>query len=66
MKATLAKTKGISANDVKLEAVDGVVTLRGVVDNAAQIKLAEDAAARTKGVQRLESKLIPKDLFVWD
>jgi cytochrome c5 len=66
VKAALAKTKGISANDIKLEAADGVVTLRGVVDNAAQIKLAEDAAARTKGVQRLESKLIPKDLFIWD
>ena len=66
VKAALAKTRGISANDIKPEAADGVVTLRGVVDNAAQIKLAEDAAARTKGVQRLDSKLIPKDLFVWD
>ena len=66
VKTALAKTKGISANDIKLEAADGVITLRGVVDNAAQIKLAEKATARTQGVQRIDSKLIPKDLFVWD
>jgi cytochrome c5 len=66
VKTALAKTKGISANDIKLEVADGVVTLRGVVDNAAQIKLAEESSARTRGVQRIDSKLIPKDLFVWD
>jgi cytochrome c5 len=66
VKTALAKTKGISANDIKLEVADGVVTLRGVVDNAAQIKLAEETTARTRGVQRIDSKLIPKDLFVWD
>lgn len=66
VKATLAKTRGISANDIKPEAADGVVTLKGVVDNAAQIKIAENAVLKTKGVQRIDSKLIPKDLFAWD
>jgi cytochrome c5 len=66
VKAALGKTKGIVAGDIKLEAVDGVVTLRGVVDNAAQIKRAEEVAAKTKGARQVDNKLIPKDLFAWD
>lgn len=66
VKATLAKTRGISANDIKPEAADGVITLKGVVDNAEQIKIAESATLKTRGVQRIDNKLIPKNLFDWD
>jgi cytochrome c5 len=66
VKTALAKIKGLSHNDVKPEAADGVVTLRGVVDIAGQIKLAEDAVGKTRGVRRIDNKLIPKDLFIWD
>jgi cytochrome c5 len=66
IKAALVKTKDIVANDIKLEAADGVVTLRGVVDNAAQIKRAEEIAVKTKGVRQVDNKLIPKNLFSWD
>jgi cytochrome c5 len=66
VKTGLEKTRGIVARDIKLEAADGVVTLRGVVDNADQIKLAETIAAKTRGVQKVDNKLIPKDMFVWD
>ena len=54
------------ARDIKPEAADGVVTLRGVVDNADQIKLAEAVVAKTRGVQKVDNKLIPKNMFEWD
>ena len=66
VKGALGKTKGIVARDIKLEAADGIVTLRGVVDNAVQIKLAETIAAQTRGVRKVDNKLIPKDMFAWD
>jgi cytochrome c5 len=66
IKVEFGKTKDIVARDIKLEAADGVVTLRGVVDNAAQIKLAQEVAAKIQGVRRIDNKLIPKDLFAWD
>jgi cytochrome c5 len=66
IRALLDKTKGIVAKDIKLEAADGVVTLRGVVDNADQIKRAEAVAEKTRGVRKVDNKLIPKDMFAWD
>jgi cytochrome c5 len=66
VKAALGKTRGIVAGDIKLEAVNGVITLRGVVDNAAQVKRAGEIAAKTRDVRQVDNKLIPKDLFAWD
>jgi cytochrome c5 len=66
IKTALGKTKGIVAKDIKPEAADGNVILRGVVDNAQQIKLAETVTAKIKGVRQIDNKLIPKDLFAWD
>jgi len=66
IKTALAKNKSIVLKDIKVEAAGGVVTLRGVVDKAEQIKLAEGIAANTTGVRQVDNKLIPKDLFAWD
>ena len=66
IKTTLAKTKGIVGKDIKPEAADGNVILRGVVDNAEQIRSAEAVTAKIKGVRHVDNKLIPKDLFAWD
>ena len=42
---------------INVDAVDGVVTLRGQLDRQDQIDAAEDAVGRIPGVQRVESFL---------
>lgn len=64
--AALGKTRGLVAKDVKVEAADGVVALKGVVDDGEQVALAELAAKRVRGVRRVDNRLISKHVFTWD
>lgn len=44
---------GKRARDLEVEAVDGVVSLRGTVPDASRKQIALDAATKTKGVKRV-------------
>ncbi len=44
---------GKRAKDLEVEAVDGVVSLRGTLPDASRKKIALDAATKTKGVTRV-------------
>lgn len=44
---------GKRARDLEVEAVDGVVSLRGTLPDEARKKIALDAAGKTKGVKRV-------------
>ncbi len=47
----------MNAHNVKIITVDGVVTLRGPVDNAAEKSTIETVAKSTTGVKRVDSQL---------
>ncbi len=53
LKAHLLEEIGRHALDIEVEAADGVVTLRGELDNEAHEQLALEAASRTEGVKRV-------------
>lgn len=44
---------GKRAKDLEVEAVDGVVSLRGTLPDASRKQIALDAATKTKGVKRV-------------
>lgn len=44
---------GRRARKIEVEAVDGIVSLRGTVPDEARKKIALDAAAKTQGVERV-------------
>jgi osmotically-inducible protein OsmY len=60
VKATLLKAKGIKSTEISVATADGVVTLSGTVDTAAQVKRAGSIAAKVKGVKKVENKLAAK------
>ncbi|WP_428312467.1 BON domain-containing protein [Hydrocarboniphaga sp.] len=60
VKTKLAAQKGLSALDIHVETKDGVVTLSGSVDNKAQVELAEQVVAKTKGVKSVTNTLEAK------
>jgi len=51
---------------VTVEAKNGLVVLRGTLDDAAAVKLAEQTARAVAGVASLDSKLISADIFEHD
>jgi len=53
LKARLLEEIGRNALDIEVEAADGVVTLRGELDNEAHEQIALEAASRTEGVKRV-------------
>ncbi|MGD2113911.1 MAG: BON domain-containing protein [Acidobacteriota bacterium] len=53
LKARLLEEIGRHALDLEVEAADGVVTLRGTLDNEAHEQLALETASRTKGVEKV-------------
>jgi cytochrome c5 len=64
--SSLRKTRAIVAGDVKIEVSAGVVTLKGMVDNAQQITLAASVARKTNGVKAIDNKLITKAMLDFD
>lgn len=54
VKAELATTAGVPANDVTVKTVDGVVTLTGALDGDLTVKKAIAAARSVKGVKQVD------------
>ncbi len=57
IKAALVAESTVSALDIKVETIDGVVHLRGTVDNDAQSATAERIARDTDNVKRVVNEL---------
>ena len=55
VKADLLATENVSGLDIKVETVDGVVTLTGAVASQAQKDKAVEVAKQIKGVKRVEA-----------
>ena len=55
VKADLLATENVSGLDIKVETVDGVVTLTGAVTSQAQKDKAVEVARQIKGVKRVEA-----------
>ena len=53
--ADLLATENVSGLDIKVETVDGVVTLTGAVTSQAQKDKAVEVAKQIKGVKRVEA-----------
>lgn len=56
VKADLLATEDVSGLDIKVETVNGVVTLSGRVDSQAQIDKAVSVTRAIKGVGKVDSK----------
>jgi cytochrome c5 len=61
-----ARVEGARIGGITVEARDGRIALRGMVDSAQVIRAAEDAALGVAGVVAVENRLIPADLFEHD
>lgn len=55
----LADEKELAGADIRVEARDAIVTLRGSVPTKADVTLAERAARTVQGIKRLEVLLAP-------
>ena len=55
VKADLLATENVSGLDIKVETVDGVVTLTGAVTSQAQKDKAVEVAKQIKGVKRVKA-----------
>jgi osmotically-inducible protein OsmY len=57
VRATLARTKGLTVGNITVKARDGAVTLAGSVPEQAQIELATNAAQGVAGVTSVQNGL---------
>lgn len=57
VRATLARTKGLTVGNIIVRARDGAVTLEGSVPEQAQVDLATNAAQGVAGVTSVKSAL---------
>jgi cytochrome c5 len=62
----LAKTRGVPAAGIKVEAAAGVVTLKGAVDTGEEAQLAASAARWVTGVRQVDNKLVSKHALGFD
>ena len=63
VRTTLATSQGLSGYDLHVKTHDGVVTLTGTVDQAAQKALAGDTARNTDGVASVRNKIVVKGRY---
>jgi len=61
-----ARSQTVRGTGIKVEARDGVVTLRGVVEQASVIGRAEAIARSVDGFKAVDNKLIASSLFEHD
>lgn len=57
VESVLNETPGLNAKDIQVFSTEGVVTLKGVVKDRQQVRLAVKRAQNVKGVVRVESRL---------
>jgi cytochrome c5 len=62
----LAKTPGIHAGGIRVEAAAGVVTLKGTIDAGEEAQVAASAARRVPGVRQVDNKLVSKHALGFD
>jgi len=58
VKAELLATKDVSGLDIKVETVNGVVSLSGDVDTQAEVDRAVATAKKIDGVTRVDNRLV--------
>lgn len=58
VKASLLAESNVSGLDIDVETVNGVVTLRGDVDDATQIEKARAVASDIEGVSRVDTSAL--------
>jgi hyperosmotically inducible protein len=58
VKAELLATKDVSGLDIKVETVNGVVSLSGDVDTQAEVDRAVATARKVDGVTRVDNRLV--------
>ncbi len=58
VKAELLATKDVSGLDIKVETVNGVVSLSGDVDTQAEVDRAVATARKIDGVTRVDNRLV--------
>lgn len=57
IKTAILATSGLESLDIHVDTEQGVVTLSGKVENAAQIEFAEKIAREVKGVHKVINTL---------
>lgn len=60
IKADLLKSRAVDGLNVNVDAKNGVVTLSGQAGSDAERKKAEEIATHTKGVTKVDNKLVIK------
>lgn len=60
IKSKFLAEKNLDSLDISVKTVDGVVILTGVVDNAAQSRIAEMISQSTKSVKMVDNKITVK------
>jgi hyperosmotically inducible protein len=60
VKSRFLWSRGVPAMSINVDTVNDVVALKGAVDSESEKKLAEKLAKSTKGVRRVENKLLVK------
>lgn len=63
VKTALMQDKGVSANEINVDTVDGIVQLKGNVDSKAEAQRALILARRVDGVKKVKSflKIVPNE-----
>jgi cytochrome c5 len=62
----LAKTRGVHAGGIRVEAAAGVVTLKGTIEAGEEAQIAAAAARRVPGVRQIDNKLVSKHALGFD
>ena len=66
VRATIAKVKGVDIENTKVEAVNGVVAMIGIVEEPVTANHAYDAVKRIPGVQKITNRLVSGHQMGWD
>jgi hypothetical protein len=65
-RSALSRVKSLAAENIKVEALGGVVTLSGIVTNANVARQAYDAVRRIAGIKKIDDRLISAHLLTFD
>ena len=66
VRAALARVKGIDLADTRIEVVDGVVAMIGIVEEPVTAARAHDGVKRIPGGQRIDNRLVSGHQMGWD
>lgn len=66
VRAALARVKGVDLANTKIQVVDGVVSITGIVEEPLSAVQAHDGVKRVPGVQRIDNRLVSGHQMGWD